>query len=116
RQVLLLLCDEAGAGAILLRARAQSGMIVLSTEEDFTRDVEIHIYDVRDLIVADTQFRAGGSGGSSGLFGSSAGAAAATAPTQIMASSDPYEESTDRLKQIIGDAIAPDSWRDAGGT
>jgi hypothetical protein len=112
RQVLLLMCDEVGAGTVALRARAQNGMIVVSTEDDFSRDVEVHIYDVRDLIIADQQFTAGESGNSS-LFQRQQ---AATSPTQTMYSDDPYEASTDRLKQIIADAIAPDSWRDAGGT
>lgn len=107
-QALDFLCDEAGAGSVRLAARADRGVIVITTEEDVSREVESRVYDVRDLVVADAQFMSGGS------LSLTAPSPTTTAPSPGPVG--PYSDSLDRLKQIVTDSIAPDSWRDAGGT
>ena len=112
-QALRLLLDGTGGGVVPLRAEANASVIVVSTAEDLDRRTEARVYDVRDLLIADAQFIYGGgpatrpAGGGASLFYT---APPSTAPV------NPYEESVDRLKRIIMDTIAPDSWRDNGGT
>ena len=117
RRVLELLCDEAGGGTIKLDTRVADGTIVLSTADDNAAYGEIRLYDVRDLLSANREFRmqlgwrpttnpSGGSGGGQSLFAGSGGG------------NPPYpeQEAIDDLTRIITDFVAPDMWRDNGGT
>jgi hypothetical protein len=105
RQVLDYLCEEVAGAVVKFRARADRGVIVISTDEDLSKDTELRVYDVRDLLIADAQFM---------NWPTSAPAVSSSAP--VPPSANPYQESIDRLKQVLIDNVATDSWRDSGGT
>jgi len=132
RRVLELLCDDAGGRTVKLSARPRDGTIVLTTADDNDAYSEMRLYDVRDLLAENRAFRthlgpqanlcfggvgqpgAGGVGGGGGggattqsLF--AGGGGAGNAP-------DPDQQAIDTLTRIITDFVAPDMWRDAGGT
>jgi hypothetical protein len=128
RRVLELLCEDAGGGTVKLNARPREGTIVVSTADDNAAFAEMRLYDVRDLLAANVAFRmhlgpqpsvcfggvalTGGGGGGAGattqsLFAGSGGAG--NAP-------DPEQQAIEDLSRIITDFVAPDMWRDNGGT
>ena len=116
RRVLELVCDEAGGSTVMLISRARDGTIVVMTADDAARYAELRLYDVDDLLRANHDFRvrlgwrpttnpaAGGGGGMS--LGSGGGGG----------QPDPYQEAIDDLTRIITEFVAPDMWRDNGGT
>ena len=107
----------AGGGVVKLGVKVDRGVIIFSTDEELSRDAATHIYDVRDLLRADHDFLAG-PGATTTTTAAPGGQPqalfAASAPSAGPA--NPYSESVDRLSRLIQDQIAPDSWRDAGGT
>jgi hypothetical protein len=86
--------------------------LVVSTGDVLAKDVRTRVYDVRDLISGEPQLPVfhnspffgmvvRGSQRGQGLFGSQ---------------SSPPEPWIDQLQALITETIAPDSWRDAGGS
>jgi hypothetical protein len=110
RQVLDYLCEEVAGGTVKFRARADRGVIVISTDEDLSKDTELRVYDVRDLLIADTQFM---NPAPSQPQSTTAPAGSTGAPVPP---NEPYQQSIDRLRQVLVDNVATDSWRDSGGT
>src|SRR5687768_12667312 len=124
RRVLELVCDQAGGGTVTMHPRARGGTIVIMSDKDEARYAEVRLYDIDDLLQANRDFHlrlgwrpstnpAGtgggqslGSGGGKSLF---AGYGSSSQP-------EPYREAIDDLMRIITEFVAPDMWRDAGGT
>ena len=128
RRVLELVCEEAGGGNVVIEARGHGGAIVISSDEDAARFIETRLYDVQDLVRAHYDFRrrlgweppaddrltggtAGGSGGGSGA-GSGGGSLFGMSPS----AAEPYEQAIETLTRMITEYVAPESWRDNGGT
>jgi hypothetical protein len=110
RQVLDYLCEEVAGAVVKFRARADRGVIVISTDEDLSKDTGLRVYDVRDLLIADTQFMNPAPSQPQSTTAPSGAAAAAMPPN------DPYQQSIDRLRQVLIDNVATDTWRENGGT
>ena len=120
RRVLELVCDEAagGGGNVRIEAHGHDGAIVVSTDDDNTRYTETRLYDVRDLLKAHYNFRVSlgwqresnpsGGGGARGGNGASLFSSSGV--------SEPYDEAVETITKLITDNVAPDMWRDAGGT
>jgi hypothetical protein len=113
RRILDFVCGLAGGETVKLRAEADDGVIVLSTAEDLARAGTIRIYDVRDLLEADSKRYAVATAPSN-----STGQQQATSSAGLFsgATGNPCAESADKLTRLIQDMVAPDSWRDNGGT
>ena len=115
-RVLQIVCDDIGGGTVKVGFQVDRGVIVVSTDEVLSRNAVARIYDVRDLIEMDHKQRtkwgrttspdAAGAAAVSPSPGGSTGAEPA----------DSYAESVDSLVSLITNMVAPDSWRDAGGT
>jgi hypothetical protein len=80
---------DAGGGTVRLDHTIARGAVIVSTEEDLSKDVSTVFYDVNDLLVSPD---------GKPIVGESA------------------QKKIDELKKVIMDTIAPDTWRDAGGT
>jgi len=110
-RVLEILGEVVGGGTVPIGVRVDRGVVVVSTKEDLAQGAAVvRLYDVRDLIESNaalqekvnkvapnTCFPSGGSGLMTG-------------------NPDPYQDVMDLLSSIIMDQVAPDTWRDAGGT
>jgi hypothetical protein len=87
---------SAGDGTVLLRAEEENGRVTVSTDEAFMPP-PARFYDVRDLLSASEKLRKNGFPGPGGREGT-------RIPTE------------DELIRLITENVAPDSWRDAGGS
>jgi hypothetical protein len=96
----------AGASGVPLAARADRGVVILSTRDELENETAVRIYDVRDLVESDMAMRSGVR---------SSAAAPTTGPDQSTPE-DRYIESLEELTYLIKDTTDPESWRDAGGT
>ena len=122
---------DVGGGTVPLGYTVDEGIITISTQEDLTRTVtpDTRVFDIRDLIIQVPDFTnaptfnlqsqsntasGGGGGGSSGgsLFGGAGGGAQGQG-AQVLQT---RQQLIDEIKKLIQDTVAPDSWRDAGGT
>jgi hypothetical protein len=119
RRVLELVCDEAGGATVILDAREHDGEIVLSTTEDNSRDAQVRLYDVQDLLQAhyDLRVRLGWQPPSPST--SAAAATGAGGPGGMIFGNppqSPYDEAMQSLKVLIMETVAPAMWRENGGT
>jgi hypothetical protein len=107
QRVLELLGDVAGAGeaGMPLMARAERGVIILSTRADVETENLVRLYDVRDLVESDAGLRLRLQIGQ-----------ATTTPTTMPSPEERFSDSLAQLKHVIEESIDPNSWRDAGGT
>ncbi|MFH1748194.1 MAG: hypothetical protein ABIG44_14260 [Planctomycetota bacterium] len=126
-QVLWMVMNEAGGSDVKLAYRAAGTLLILSTEEDLSRELVLKVYDVGDLLTSAPRFtnaaqldpgqalnqqgqggQGGGGGGGSQLF-------------QTGQNNDNNEDDTvggadiDTLIQLITDTVEPDSWTVNGG-
>jgi len=88
-QALQHMLKDIGGGNVALGFATSNGAIVVSTEEDLSRDVTTMFYDVHDLMV--------------------------TSEGQAL-SGDQAEQKAQSLIKVISGTIASDSWMSAGGT
>lgn len=145
-KALNLILENVSGGATKLGYTIDDGVITISTADDLANNKLTRVYDIRDLIInipdftnapifdltslsnSSSQGGAGGVGGgvgggigggggggggsSGGLFGNSnqnnQQNQQQTGPTR--------QELVDSIIKLITDTIAPDSWRDAGGS
>lgn len=126
-QVLWLVMNEAGGSDVKLAYRATGPLLVLSTEEDLSKEMVTKVYDVADLLIRipnasrDAAFDVTqgmgeggqqGGGGGQGMFGEG-----------NEEQDDDYEDDErngnnvqlDTLIELIQQTVEPDSWRENGG-
>jgi hypothetical protein len=131
-----LVLRQVTAGKLRLVYRCDQGIVQISTQADFDRDVTVRVYDVRDLfatarptqkkrdeepaerpagasepsgaIDASVQQNQAAPSGGGGLF-----SGGATVRSGGIASS---EESAESLTKLIEQTIDPTRWRNAGGS
>jgi hypothetical protein len=105
QRVLEMICELVGAGTVELAVEEDRGVLVVTTAEDHGRATNLRLYDVRDLVEADTKW-----------MGRMAPMGKTTTQPQFLFGAAATQTSMDELQRIIQDTVAPDSWRDAGGT
>jgi general secretion pathway protein D len=139
-KVLRTILDDVGGGTVKLGYTIDEGVITISTLEDLAQNVDIRVYDIRDLIINVPDFsnapdfnigdsgggggggggigggggNRGGGGGGGGLFGGGGGGGNSGNDDE-----DEGPTRTELIEQIvllIQDTVAPDTWRDNGGT
>ena len=114
-RVLSLLCDDVSAQAgVALDWSVDGETVIVTTADEHGRYTQVRMYDVRDLIEAHYAYRvktgwkpAPPAGGAS-LLG-------AVSSANVVAG-DPRAEAVETLTHLIFENVAPDAWRDAGGT
>lgn len=121
-----------GGSNVQLGYTVDEGVITISTLEDLSRNVVTRTYDIRDLIINVPDFtnapsfdlanttnqggggRSGGGGGGGGggnsLFGNT------STQNQNEQQGATRDELVEQITGLITDTVAPDSWRESGGT
>jgi hypothetical protein len=112
RRVLDLLCREAGNGTVKLMARADQGVVIISTAEELSHDTIVRLYDVRDLVISDHDLRLR----LHRLLDRVGLNSDAPSTTPSLRTIESRADSIDSLVRVIVQMVEPDSWRDAGGT
>jgi type II secretory pathway component GspD/PulD (secretin) len=134
-KALNIILDSVGGGTAKLGYTIDEGVIEIATADELGKNTLTRVYDIRDLIINIPDFdnapdfslqstsnnaaQAGGAGGGGGggggggqsLFsggGSGSGAAAGQGQTR--------QELVDAITKLITETVAPDSWRDSGGS
>ncbi len=126
-----IILSAVGGSLVQLGYTIDDGVITISTAEDLSQSTVTRVYDIRDLIINIPDFteapefdlesnnssgRQGGGGGgggggsSGGLFGGSS-SSSSSEEDEIS-----REELVEQIIQLIQETVAPDSWRDNGGT
>jgi hypothetical protein len=128
-QILWMIMNEAAGSDLKLAYRASGTLLILSTEEDLSREMVTKIYDVADLLLdvprapRSMSFdvtqgmgqggQSGGGGGSgTGMFGQG---------TQQNQQQEQYgneqggQAQMDKLIELIQQTVEPDSWHLNGG-
>ena len=110
---------EASHPGTRLAFTLDEGVLVISTRQDLAKNVNIRVYDVRDVV---DPAHVPGSSGSRSLFSTKTGASPATWHGRIDLLFRPDLRSgstasrTTALGRDIATAVDPTSWRGAGGT
>ena len=132
-KALSTILQDVGGGQVTLGYTISEGVISISTSEDLARNTVTRVYDIRDLIVSIPDYdqapdfsltntvsnnrsgtggsrTGGGFGGGGGLFGGGGGGGGggAQGPTR--------QELVTEITKLIMETVAPDTWREAGGT
>ncbi len=117
RTVLREILDSVGGQTTKLGWHVENGVIVVTTDEDLSRHAEVRLYDIGDLI--DQYVR-------SAVEGSASPYQSRYNQGFLLSNATPYSppptfndlqiEASDSLIKIIQETVAPDSWRDAGGS
>jgi general secretion pathway protein D len=137
-KALTVILDSVSGGTVPLGFTIDDGVITISTGEDLDKNTLTRVYDIRDLIIDIPDFdnapqfnlqqtsqqgegSGGGSGGGGGgggggsggggLFGNSGGG-----QTEEEDVGKTRQELIDEITKLVTDTVAPDSWRDAGGS
>lgn len=117
--------SDVGGGVVKLTYTVDEGVITISTEEDLSKNVITRVYDIRDLIInvpdfdqapnfnlANTNTGGGGRGGGGG-----GGQSLLSNTNQNEEEEGPKRQDlVDAITKLITDTVAPDSWRDVGGS
>ncbi len=128
-QVLWLIMNEAGGTDLKLAYRASGSLLILSTEDDLSREMITKIYDVSDLLVriprASRQSAFNVTQGMGQGGGSGGGGGGMFQQGQQQQQQDDYNrggaggQGTDpqmeQLVELIIQTVEPDSWRNNGG-
>jgi general secretion pathway protein D len=124
-KALTIILDSVSGGTVPLGYTIDDGVITISTGEDLDRNTITRVFDIRDLIIdipdftdapdfslqsASDQSQSGGGGGG-GLFGQSGGDRSSEDEAGRT-----RQEMIDEIIRLITETVAPDSWRDAGGS
>lgn len=124
-QVLWLIMNEAGGADLKLAYRASGTLLILSTEEDLSKEMVTKVYDVADLLIRlpsspmpdvsqNQGLQQGGQGGSGGgIFGQQQGQQGQQYGG--MDQQNATEANMQILVEIIQQTVEPDSWRETGG-
>jgi len=130
-QVLWLVMNEAAGSEVKLAYRASSSLLILSTEEDLSREMVTKVYDVSDLLLTlprvprQTTFNvtqglgqtgsSGGGGAGGGMFGTGQqGQQGQYGQAENLGGQGGRTE-IQRLVELIRDTVEPDTWRENGG-
>lgn len=113
---------DVGGGTVQMTYTVDDGVIMISTAEDLSKNTITRVYDIRDLIVETPDFygpqfslqsaQQSGSGGGGGqsLFQNQ------QQQQQQNIQPKTREDRVLEITSLMQESIAPDSWRDAGGT
>jgi general secretion pathway protein D len=127
-KALSTILSDVGGGTVKLGYTIDEGVITISTEEDLSKNTLTRVYDIRDLIIEVPDFsqaptfnlqnqtnqtsgQGGGGGGGQSLFGGGSGGGNNDTTNQRT-----RQQLVEDITKLITETVAPDSWRDAGGT
>lgn len=115
---------DVGGGTVALSYTVDDGVITISTSDDLSKNTVTRVYDIRDLIVEVPDFpgpmfslQNASQNGTSGTGGG--GQSPFQDNQQQQQQQQPPKTRDERVAEITSlmeETVAPDSWRDAGGT
>jgi len=131
-KALNIILDSVGGGTAKLGYTIDEGVIEIATADELGKNTVTRVYDIRDLIISIPDFdnapdfslqstsnntaqaggggASGGGGGGQSLFGGGGGGGGAAEKGQSR------QELVDAITKLITETVAPDSWRDSGGS
>jgi Flp pilus assembly secretin CpaC len=130
-KALNIILDSVGGGTAKLGYTIDEGVIEIGTADELGKNTLTRVYDIRDLIINIPDFNnapdfslqstsnntaqagGGGAGGNSGgqsLFSGTGSGQGGAAEGQTR------QELVDAIIKLITETVAPDSWRDSGGS
>ena len=136
-KALNLILDSVGGGTTKLGYTIDDGVITVSTADDLSKNTLTRVYDIRDLIINIPDFvdapdfslnstsnnqnqnpqGGGGIGGAGNNNGGGGGGQGLFNDTSNKEKLGPGRaELVEEITKLITDTVAPDSWRDSGGT
>ncbi len=137
-KALNIILDSVGGGTAKLGYTIDDGVITIATAEELGKNTSTRVYDIRDLIINIPDFNdapdfsltsqssgsqggggAGGAGGGGGGGGGGGQGGLFAGNGQQSGSEEKgptRQELVDQIIKLITDTVAPDSWRDAGGS
>jgi hypothetical protein len=133
-QVLWMIMNELGGSEVKLAYRASGNLLIFSTAEDLDKEVVTKVYDIADLLlripratrssgfdVSQGLGQGGGQGGQGGGGGGGGGGSGMFGKGGQQQQQSQYDQSgdqdqTDKLIELIQDAVEPDSWQKYGGS
>ncbi|HZZ43499.1 MAG TPA: hypothetical protein VFE58_11225 [Tepidisphaeraceae bacterium] len=117
---------DVGGGTVTLSYTVDNGVITISTAEDLSKNTTTRVYDIRDLIVDVPDFfgpqfdiqsaSQSGQGGGGGQSPFQQQNQQQTQVDQTTGKNPVREARITEITSLIEETVAPDSWRDAGGT
>jgi beta-lactamase regulating signal transducer with metallopeptidase domain len=110
-KALNVILDSVGGGQVKLGFVVRNDALLISSREDFAKEVQIRVYDVRDLIIPiEPQ---GGRNAGTGRPATEPASSPASRATHPAASRD---EQVTQLIRLIEETVAPTSWKDPHGS
>jgi beta-lactamase regulating signal transducer with metallopeptidase domain/type II secretory pathway component GspD/PulD (secretin) len=112
-KALSIILDSAGGGQRKLGYQVDNDVLVISSMDDLAKNVEVRVYDIRDLIVSIPNFDNAPQLGKPEI-----GTTTAPAPTQPANSNGASgrAQAVKDIVQTIESTVAPETWKDRGGT
>lgn len=133
-----IILDSVGGGQTKLGYTVDEGVITISTLDDLSKNVAVHVYDIRDLIIdvpdfndapqfsLDASQNQGSQGGGGGAGGGAGGASQGGVSNTLFAggggltgaqqSGPSRQELVDSITKLIEDTVSTDTWKDNGGS
>jgi type II secretory pathway component GspD/PulD (secretin)/tetratricopeptide (TPR) repeat protein len=131
-KALNIILDSVGGGTAKLGYTVDEGVIEIATADELGKNTLTRVYDIRDLIINVPDFtdapnfnlettsqanQAGSSGGSSsGSQSQSLFSGGATGGQSGQGTGQTRQELVDAIIKLVTETVAPDSWRDSGGS
>ncbi|HEY2585487.1 MAG TPA: M56 family metallopeptidase [Tepidisphaeraceae bacterium] len=113
-KALSIILDAASGGhKPRLGYRVEDGVIVISSIDDLSKNVEVRVYDVRDLVVDIPSFEDAPQLGKPQIRGATV---PATTQPATREGRNAHDEAVKQLVQTIESTVAPDTWKDRGGS
>lgn len=110
-KALTIILDAAGGGKEKLGYTVDEGVIVIASAEELSKNVEVRVYDVRDLLTVPPDFVPPRLGVPEPLKA----AFAATQSSMRAAREGTREDLVKAFMRLIEDTVAPATWKDHGG-
>ncbi len=139
-QILWMIMNEAGGSDVKLAYRASGQLLIMSTEEDLSKEMITKVYDISDLLVRAPRFTnaaqldpgqalqavaqqggggfGGGGGGGFGGGGGGGGGQNLFQNTNQNNNNEDFANPADdiqRIIELITQTIEPDTWVEGGG-
>ncbi|HSU67322.1 MAG TPA: hypothetical protein VLJ39_10650, partial [Tepidisphaeraceae bacterium] len=131
----VILSQSVGSGQTQLGYTVDQGVVTISTADDLSKNVQVRVYDIRDLILSVPNFNdapqfsldasqngGGGGGGGGGAGGGGGGTGqtntlfSGTGNTTAASTGPTRQDLVDAITKLVEDTVSSDSWKDNGGS
>ena len=110
RKLLSIVLDAVSGGKQKLAYSTDGGVITISTADDLSKNVDVRVYDIRDLLVIPPDYVA------PQLMRGFPGATTMAATGPALPAAPTREDLVKSIDKMIEDTVAPETWKDRGGS